>query len=235
VISDPAVVGAQSATLTLSFRLPENIPPGGTIKVTVPPSEAKFDQGDEVPCQIKGAIDIIQTCATNGPQVISFVLPSIGVPLFADGFYDLTFKGVFYAPLSSNPTEPFKVEMSAPTSGEILVTDNGDMRLSGLETATIQSASTAQVNSVIVAKPTAVAFSVTTLNPIPESGGIQIRLPKWNPRANSRVRESFVLDDITFDREGSTETLPDSDIVINEDDVAIDYSRLCSPKSVSVL
>jgi len=163
-------------------------------------------------------------------------MPDNGTPLYAQGFYDLTFRGVFFAPLSSTHTDPFKVEMTDPVTGDVLVVDSGKMVLSGLETAEIVSASTSQVNSVIVAKPTAVSFSVTTLNPIPASGGVQLRLPKWNPEASLNSRESFIIDEITFDREGSQEALPEQGAnQLSENDQAIDYSRLCSPKTVSTM
>ena len=57
---------------------------------------------------------------------------SIGFPLFAGGVYDLIFEDVFFAPLSTSATDPFKVEMTDPNTGEILVADNDDMILSGL-------------------------------------------------------------------------------------------------------
>lgn len=62
---------------------------------------------------------------------------SIGLPLFAGGFYDLIFEDVFFAPLSTSATDPFKVEMTDPNTGEILVADNDNMILSGLETGAL--------------------------------------------------------------------------------------------------
>ncbi len=44
-----------------------------------------------------------------------------------------------------------------------------------------------------------------------------------------------MIDEITFGRDGSTTVTPDSNVVIDTDDQAIDYSRLCSPKSVSLI
>ena len=77
---------------------------------------------------------------------------------------------------------------------------------------------------------------MTTINPIPASGGVQLRLPKWNPEASFFSQESFIIDEITFDREGSQEALLEQDAnQLSENDQAIDYSRLCSPKTVSAV
>jgi len=32
-----------------------------------------------------------------------------------------------------------------------------------------------------------------TQNPIPAGGGVQVKLPKWNPLANSGLRESYIV------------------------------------------
>ena len=84
----------------------------------------------------------------------------------------------------------------------------------------------------MVGAPTAVYFSVTTLNPVPSTGGLQIKFPKWNSKASALVRESFILDELAFD----IEDLPDLTTDADEDessDVPIDYAKLCSPKRVS--
>ena len=65
---------------------------------------------------------------------------------------------------------------------------------------------------------------------------MQIKFPKWNPQADALSRESYVIDEQSFIAGGSSENeLPQSD---NQDgstktDLDIDYSKLCSAKSVS--
>jgi hypothetical protein len=59
---------------------------------------------------------------------------------------------------------------------------------------------------VIVSRPTAVFFTVTTLNPIPASGGVQLRLPKWNTKAPVGIRESYLLDETKFDLDATFES-----------------------------
>ena len=82
------------------------------------------------------------------------------------------------------------------------------------------------MNTGIVARPTAVYFTITTLNPIPPTGGVQLRIPKWNPLAPIDSRESYLIDqlsndpDIAFSGQGA-------------EDNTIDLSKLCSSKLVS--
>ena len=64
-----------------------------------------------------------------------------------------------------------------------------------MEPAPIQEAAIAQVDSVVVSFPTAVYFSVTTLNPIPPGGGIQVILPAWNQGAPFGLGQSYIVDD----------------------------------------
>ena len=73
--------------------------------------------------------------------------------------------------------------------------DDGYFYLDDLVPNEMQSATISQVNSVTVGAPTAVSFSVTSLNPIPATGGVQIKLPKWNPNADELSRESYVLEE----------------------------------------
>jgi len=148
----------------------------------------------------------------------------------------MIFRGVFYPPDNSEPTDPFKVKIIDTATGSILVADNNDIILSDLVANKIQKVTVSQVNSVVVSKPTAVYFTVTSLNPIPASGGIQLRLPKWNPLAAQFVRESFIVDEQTFKKEALATELPqgsESNTKSNEDEKAIDYARMCSPKRVS--
>lgn len=93
--------------------------------------------------------------------------------------------------------------------------------LNDLVTANIQTATALQINSNIVADQTAVAFSVTTLNPVPATGGVRLRFPKWNPLAPAGVRESFITDPFTQSNSSGA----------SSDDIPIDYSVLCSAKN----
>ena len=56
----------------------------------------------------------------------------------------------------------------------------------------MQSVTVAQTGSQNVGELTQVAISVTTLNPIPAGGGLQIRLPKWNFEANDMERIGYI-------------------------------------------
>ena len=99
------------------------------------------------------------------------------------------------------------------------------MVLNDLEAAEMQAVTTSQINSVIVAESTGVSFKVTTLNPIPSTGGVRLRLPKWNTLAPKGVRESYLVDEI-FMNSSSGGT---------SDGIPIDYEKLCSPKAVSYI
>ena len=47
----------------------------------------------------------------------------------------------------------------------------------------------------MVGQRTKLSFSVTTLNPIPPGGGLEILLPKWNPEdTNILNRVSYVIE-----------------------------------------
>ena len=85
----------------------------------------------------------------------------------------------------------------------MLVQDAGDLIMADLDAAQIQAAAITQVNSVIVTQPTATYITLTTLNPIPATGGVQIRLPKWNSQAPAGIRESYLLDKAEFNTEDS--------------------------------
>ena len=91
----------------------------------------------------------------------------------------MSFRGAFFSPLSTKPTQSFQVQV-INEDGDLLLQDAGDLILSDLVTAEIQDSYTTQVDSVIVSRPTAIFVSLTTLNPIPATGGVQLRLPKWN-------------------------------------------------------
>ena len=94
------------------------------------------------------------------------------------------------------------------------------MSLNDIEQAEMQKATTQQINSVIVAQPTGVAFSVTTLNPIPKTGGVRLRFPKWNPKAAAGVRESFIIDQVLINSSSGATSA----------DLVIDLTKLCSAK-----
>ena len=82
------------------------------------------------------------------------------------------------------------------------------------------------MNSGMVAAASAMYFTVTTLNPIPPEGGVQLCLPKWNPLAPLDSRESYIIDTFPSD--------PDMTFVGTEaGDIDIDLSQLCSAKRVS--
>ncbi len=178
VIVSPNFVGAQSADLELAFYSPLNVPSLSTISVTVPQEESSLSEGTNISCRLQGIFTVGSKCATDGPSKITFTLPS-GFKIIEKSFNSLIFSGVFFSPLSTKPTQPFKVEIRDP-SGAILMDDADDLVLDDLVAADIQGSFTSQINSVIVSKPTAVYVSLTTLNQIPITGGVQLRLPKWN-------------------------------------------------------
>ena len=75
----------------------------------------------------------------------------------------------------------------------MLVVDNNKFVLFGLDPAEIQATSVSHVDSMTVGAPTAVYFTVTSRNPIPAQGGVQLIMPKWNTRAASSVQESYLM------------------------------------------
>ena len=175
-------------------------------------------------------MDVSTLCATSGPREISFVMTD-EVLLFAMSQTALRFRGVFNAPFSTQSTDSFKVVIT-DSAGAVLTEDDGALYLSGLEPNKLQKASITQVNSVTVGAPTAVYFSVTTLNPVPPQGGVQIKFPKWNPKASVLTRESYVLDEGAFNVDG--QTLPAKEPAAATD-LPIDPAKLCSAKRVSNL
>ena len=209
------------------LSMPVNVSGGSKITVVVPQSTS-FEVGDSISCQLKGIVDVSTLCATSGPREISITLPE-NVRLFAGMLTALRFRDAFFAPLSTKTTDSFKVKIT-DVLGNLLAEDNGSMYITDLEPSNIRSATISQVNSVIVGAHTAVYFSVNTLNPIPSQGGVQIRFPKWNPKASVLSRESFLIDEFSFNIDG--QTLPPK---AGEEitDLAIDYNKLCSPKRVS--
>ena len=106
------------------------------IIVTVP-SQASLKEEDSS-CNLRTNFDTSQLCATNGSQEISFKLPS-GTDIFAGGQSSLKFDGVFQAPLSSAPTDPFKIQIRDP-SGTLIATDADNLIMADLDPAKIQSA-----------------------------------------------------------------------------------------------
>lgn len=155
----------------------------------------------------------------------------------AFGGITLSFYSCFNAPSSTKATDPFKIEVT-DTEGNIIATDDGNFILRTLNANTLNLSTTSQVNSVIVAEPTAVAFTINNKNPIPATGGVQIRMPKWNAKAAKDFRRSYVIDDFTFRASiGNGEEQFSSPTVDtgNEDDleIPIDYDKFCSPKKVS--
>lgn len=155
----------------------------------------------------------------------------------ASGSVILSFNECFNAPASNRASDPFKIEIM-DTAGNIIATDDNSISLSTLVAAELFPSQTSQVNSVIVAEPTAVAFTITNRNPIPPSGGVQLRLPKWNAKAPKDFRESYLIDEITFNASiGNGEEIFSSETVDTgnpeELEIPIDYGRFCSPKKVS--
>lgn len=82
------------------------------------------------------------------------------------------------------------------------------------------------MNTGIVARPSAVYFTITTLNPIPPTGGVQLRIPKWNPLAPIDSRESYLIDQFPNDPDMTFSGTVGGDF-------DIDLSKLCSSKRVS--
>lgn len=156
-----------------------------------------------MPCQIKGIVDVSAICKTNGPREISLQLPS-DVQLYMGSVSSVSFAGVFFAPLSTKSTDAFKIQIRDAT-GFLVAEDDGFFYLDDLVPNEMQSTTISQVNSVTVGAPTAVYFSITSLNPIPAAGGVQIKLPKWNPKADDLSRESYVLSETGSSLESSSE------------------------------
>ena len=195
VIVDPNFVGAQSADIEFAFYSPINVPSGSVVTVTVPP-EASLHEDEDITCRLQGIFTVSSRCASNGAREVTFVLPP-GFTIIEKSFNSLIFGGAFFSPLSTRPTQPFGVKITDP-DGTLILTDAGDLILNDLVAAAIQSSSTTQVNSVIVSKPTAIFVSLTTLNPIPTTGGVQLRLPKWNQMAADGVKQSYIVDESTL-------------------------------------
>jgi len=117
-------------------------------------------------------------------------------------------------------------------SGKVLVVDNNKFILFGLDTAEMQAATISHADSMTVGAPTAVYFTVTSRNPIPAQGGVQLIFPKWNIKAASSIQESYLIS--TQDSLGTVLT-PQVSPTSTNTDLPIDLTRLCSPKNVSFL
>ena len=63
----------------------------------------------------------------------------------------------------------------------------------------------------MVSIPTAVFFSITTLNPITPGGGVQLFIPKWNQKAQPSVQDSYLIDESDF-QAGLLESISEEDI-----------------------
>ena len=92
------------------------MPGKGQVVVTVPP-QTHLQVPAEVPCSIEGVANS-EKCTVIDKQTISFKLPE-GAQMFATGTYMVVFEGVFHAPLSSKPTDPFKVSVQDATGNEL--------------------------------------------------------------------------------------------------------------------
>ena len=101
---------------------------------------------------------------------ISFLL-SDGLTILKDRSSILQFTGVFNAPLSTREIAPFKIVIKDKDNA-VLAEDDGKIVLKNLQPNILQTSSISQVNSVTVGAPTAVYFTVTSLNPIPVDGGV---------------------------------------------------------------
>ena len=66
VACDPAVVGAQSAELSLRFMSPVKVWAGGSLRVQIPES-ARVLEGQSISCKLRGFIDASTLCSTEGP------------------------------------------------------------------------------------------------------------------------------------------------------------------------
>ena len=129
--------------------------------------------------------------ATNSLNLIlDFELPA-----FAPS--ELRLKYAFNVPLSTQPTDSFIVNFIS--AGSVVESQNSNIFLQNLEIAKIQAATVTQVTSSRVGNLTQAYFSVTTLNPIPPGGGLQVRFPKWNSMAPTALRESFVVPPDEYD------------------------------------
>ena len=107
---------------------------------------------------------------------------------------EFIFPNIFWAPLTSTETDPFQVSLIA-ADGSVVAENSEDFVLFGLEPADLQQVSITQVDSARVSEETAVYFSVTTLNPIPAGGGVQVILPKWNAGAPLSLGVPYIVED----------------------------------------
>ena len=96
--------------------------------------------------------------------------------------------------MTSAETDPFQVSLVA-ADGSVVAENEEDFVLFGLDPAELQEVTITQVDSVRVASETTVYFSVTTLNPIPAGGGVQVILPKWNEGAPFSLGVPYIVED----------------------------------------
>jgi hypothetical protein len=146
---------------------------------------------------MRGVYETNSKCYAEGADTLVFPVPEdLQLPAF--GTIELTFNSIFTAPRTTEATDPFEVIVYRK-DGSTATTDSlTGFRLMGLEKAQIQSLSISQVNSEMVANPTAVFFSITTLNPITSGGGVQVFLPKWNTKAPFALQESYLIEEDEF-------------------------------------
>lgn len=95
------------------------------------------------------------------------------------------FLDIFNAPVTSEPSDPFKIQIFDWDKKVIAASEGAatDRLLSQLKPAAIANALVEQLpsGSSVVGQPTDVVFTVTAWHPIPPGGGIQLRLPRWDP------------------------------------------------------
>lgn len=116
---------------------------------------------------------------------VSFNLP-------ASAATEVHFENAFNAPMSTAKPDSFGLSFFG-SNGSLIEALTTGLFLEKLEVATLQSVSITQIDSGRVGDETQVLITVTTLNPIPAGGGLQLTMPKWNMMANPSLRDSFVI------------------------------------------
>ena len=182
----PAIVGTKLADLTVQFFTSVNVPIGSTIYVTAPP-QASIQQG-YVQCAIAGFSDVAGLACTGQNQTLSFPVLNSLQPNQQNVF---TFRKAFNTPITSDPTDSFRIRVETPS---FTLTSSSDILLNLLSPNKLQSVTIVQKSdaSTVVGTLTNITFSVTTLNPIPAGGGLKIDLPKWNTAASGPALLSYI-------------------------------------------
>ena len=162
---------------------------GSYLKVVVPEGTS-LRQGT-FQCGVTGMQNYDGVTCTAEGQTIWFPLQKELGKFEQDIFL---FKNVFYAPLTSEMTPSYTIELYRTDKTTLISGVYEGVTMTDLEPALLVSTSLQinQVDSAVVGSFTKSFFSVTPLNPIPAGGGVQVELPKWDWLAPSAVRQSYL-------------------------------------------